>query len=290
MKKIGLFLTCLLSLMWILTANAEAVLIDIGNGMIYDTYQNVTWLEDANYALTSQTDPQGDMDGAMDFHNATTWAANLDFAGYTDWRLPDQPEIMNLGRWHSNISSDAPGPFMNVMPEWYWTTTQGDPGKRRLYHFEGTGVQTASESYSSGYVLPLRDGPTGDPQVFIKANGQENSLTVSQGTSVSITVGLYSGTALHQKADYWLVIATPFSPPDDVYSYVYPSWEQGMKPVFSSPGDVTNFLDAEILNMDLPAGVYTVYFGIDLTPDNTLTIDNTLYYNSISITVTDGGG
>lgn len=32
---------------------ANAVLIDRGNGLIYDDYFNITWLADANYAATS---------------------------------------------------------------------------------------------------------------------------------------------------------------------------------------------------------------------------------------------
>lgn len=284
MKKARLFI-CLLLLSWVVAANAGAVLIDIGDGMVYDAYQNVTWLQDANYALTSKTDPEGAMDGAMDFTDASAWAAALDFGGHKDWRLPDQTEIMNLGRWHHEIYSYDPGPFINLEAEWYWTTTKGDPGKRRLYHFKGGGVQTASEAYSDGYVLPLRDGPTGDPAPDIKANGQDNPLTVSNGTKVSITIGLYSGTALGQNADYWLIIVTPFAAPKNVYSYVHPSWEQGVKPMFAKAVAVANFLDLELLNLAFPPGEYTFYFAIDLTPDSSLTVDSTLYYDSVTVTV-----
>jgi Protein of unknown function (DUF1566)/PEP-CTERM motif len=63
---------------------AQAVLFDRGGGLIYDNVLNITWLSDANYAQTSGYDS----DGVMNFSAANTWAANLSYGGYTDWRLP----------------------------------------------------------------------------------------------------------------------------------------------------------------------------------------------------------
>jgi hypothetical protein len=68
-----------------LTTTAQATLIDRGNGMIYDTDQDLTWLQDANYASTSG---YNDVDGLMTWHEAMTWADALVFGGYDDWRLP----------------------------------------------------------------------------------------------------------------------------------------------------------------------------------------------------------
>ena len=34
-------------------SSANAALIDRGNGLIYDSYLNITWLQDANYSVTS---------------------------------------------------------------------------------------------------------------------------------------------------------------------------------------------------------------------------------------------
>ncbi len=63
---------------------AQAALYDRGNGMLYDSDQDLTWLQDANYALTSGYDS----DGRMNWHGATTWAGTLNYGGYDDWRLP----------------------------------------------------------------------------------------------------------------------------------------------------------------------------------------------------------
>jgi hypothetical protein len=72
-----------------LAAPAQAALVNRGGGMIYDTTQNITWLADMNYANTSGHTGTGvDAIGAMNWAAATTWANNLVFGGYSDWRLP----------------------------------------------------------------------------------------------------------------------------------------------------------------------------------------------------------
>lgn len=69
---------------------ADATLIDRGSGLIYDTDLDITWLQDANYAMTSGYDA----DGLMSWNEAMTWVANLTYydsirgISYDDWRLP----------------------------------------------------------------------------------------------------------------------------------------------------------------------------------------------------------
>ena len=41
--------------------SAQAELFDRGGGLIYDDAQNITWLQDANYAKTSGYDSDGKM-------------------------------------------------------------------------------------------------------------------------------------------------------------------------------------------------------------------------------------
>ena len=63
---------------------ASAALIELGNGMIYDTVQDLTWLQDRNYAMTSGYDA----DGRMTYAEGQAWTAQLEFGGYDDWRMP----------------------------------------------------------------------------------------------------------------------------------------------------------------------------------------------------------
>jgi hypothetical protein len=66
----------------------------------YDTAQNITWLADANYAMTTGADA----DGRMNWTTANLWAAGLNpyGSGITGWRLPttidaDGPDADALG-------------------------------------------------------------------------------------------------------------------------------------------------------------------------------------------------
>ena len=113
---------------------------------------------------------------------------------------------------------------------------------------------------------PLPTGSYG-PMPDIKANGESGPLTVSQGTPVSITVSLDPGNRPLKKADWWVVAHTPFAPPDNWYSYIYPDgWQSGIHtcvqmPPFQIPPPF------EVLNMALPAGEYTFYFALDENAD-----------------------
>jgi hypothetical protein len=75
---------CACALYLIFSTSAGAALTDRGGGMIYDTDLNITWLADANYAKTSGYSATG----LMDWVSAATWAGNLVYGGYNDWRLP----------------------------------------------------------------------------------------------------------------------------------------------------------------------------------------------------------
>ena len=66
------------------TATTHAALVARGGGMVYDTTLNVTWLADWNLAKSSGYDA----DGAMDWASAKSWADNLVYGGFDDWRLP----------------------------------------------------------------------------------------------------------------------------------------------------------------------------------------------------------
>ncbi|MEW6221652.1 MAG: hypothetical protein AB1634_19260 [Thermodesulfobacteriota bacterium] len=69
---------------------ARAELIDRGGGLIYDTDLNITWLQDANYAVTSGVHP----DGRMTWEEAVQFVTDLQYPDpirnrvWDDWRLP----------------------------------------------------------------------------------------------------------------------------------------------------------------------------------------------------------
>jgi len=82
---------------------AHATLIDRGGGLLYDDVLNITWLQDANYARTSGYDA----DGRMNWNNAKSWAANLVYGGYDDWRLPTMIDSGTPGCLLTNSGTDC---------------------------------------------------------------------------------------------------------------------------------------------------------------------------------------
>lgn len=82
MKKSVLEHLCL-SLLILFVFPTQAALIDRGNGLIYDSTLNITWMQDANYAKTSGFDE----DGRMDFSTALAFADSVVYQGFEDWRL-----------------------------------------------------------------------------------------------------------------------------------------------------------------------------------------------------------
>jgi hypothetical protein len=99
-------------------APARAELINLGNGMIYDSVQDLTWLQDMGYVRSSGYDA----DGRLTYSQARTWADSLTFGGYDDWRLPTmtveglahlgEDEITEVmaqlgGRWEASDIGDG---------------------------------------------------------------------------------------------------------------------------------------------------------------------------------------
>ena len=84
---------------------AQAALVDRGGGMLYDTVLNVTWLQDANYAKTSNYDA----DGRMSWTQANTWAKNLNYGGYSSgWRLArNTPVNGTQSGWKHSFSANG---------------------------------------------------------------------------------------------------------------------------------------------------------------------------------------
>lgn len=79
----------------------QAALHDRGAGLVYDDVLDVTWLADANYAKTSGYDA----DGLMTWSEANTWAADLIYGGYYDWRLATNTPVVD--GWQYGFSFDG---------------------------------------------------------------------------------------------------------------------------------------------------------------------------------------
>ena len=135
----------------VVSSSSHAALYDRGNGLIYDDVFDITWLQDANYAQTSGYDS----DGKMTWSEASTWAAQLEYGGYDDWRLSSVGDSTTWGynlttgelghMFYNNLSNTSgnsildnvsftdatPGggteSFLNVQPKNYWYGEENEP-------------------------------------------------------------------------------------------------------------------------------------------------------------------
>ena len=105
MKKSRLLgMACACELTFVTTLTHAVVLpleSRLGGLAYYDPNLNITWLADANYAMTSGYDA----DGLMSWYQASTWVASLDIDGVPDadgWRLPNTIDVGNDGFTYTN--------------------------------------------------------------------------------------------------------------------------------------------------------------------------------------------
>lgn len=154
MKKLYIFMMTLILILGI-SVSGHATLIDMGDGTIYDNDTQLSWLKNAN------------TNGLMTWSAANTWANDLVFAGFNDWRLPTVTDTGTAGcNWaysgtdcgynvdtatgemahlyydelgnkaYYDTAGNGPqagwgltnvGPFTNLQPDYYWSGTEYAP-------------------------------------------------------------------------------------------------------------------------------------------------------------------
>ncbi|MBT3093562.1 MAG: hypothetical protein KME58_11775 [Candidatus Thiodiazotropha sp. (ex Lucina pensylvanica)] len=107
MKKTNIL--CMLLLLLPFAGSVNATLIDRGAGLIYDDVLDVTWLQDASYAMTSGVAPYA----RMSWLDAVSWVDGLQYEDsvrgvvWDDWRLPTTiNDPASLGYDTAGLSSE----------------------------------------------------------------------------------------------------------------------------------------------------------------------------------------
>ncbi|MEW7996499.1 MAG: hypothetical protein AB2825_18920 [Candidatus Thiodiazotropha endolucinida] len=107
MKKTNIL--CMLLLLLPFAGSVNATLIDRGAGLIYDDVLDVTWLQDASYAMTSGVAPYA----RMSWLDAVSWVDGLHYEDsvrgvvWDDWRLPTTiNDPASLGYDTAGLSSE----------------------------------------------------------------------------------------------------------------------------------------------------------------------------------------
>ena len=147
-----------------LSVSARATLIDMGDGTIYDDDLQLSWLQNAN------------TNGLMTYSAANTWADNLVFATFDNWRLPTAlnqdgsgpcegynctgSEMGHLYYTELGNLSGCPltntGDFTNLQSYLYWSDT---PFIFTAPYFSFyNGLQFVGIVYGDSYALAVRPG------------------------------------------------------------------------------------------------------------------------------------
>ena len=191
---------------------------DNGNGTITDNATGLTWLQQDSGAFKAGT--KGD--GSLNWEEALAWCESLDYAGNSDWRLPNAKElhsIVDYTRSPSTTNSAAIDPLFDAtyLPNGvnnngyanyahYWSSTthlDGMPlGLRGVYFafgradglmngqmldVHGAGAQRSDQKSGDPSQLPVGMGPQGDVQSIY------NYARCVRGGTATYTSG-YMGT------------------------------------------------------------------------------------------------
>lgn len=119
--------------------------------VVVDLSTSLIW-QDSNYTSSVK----------RSFEDAVSYCENLDFAGFSDWRLPNSNELYLLAdRTKSNpaISKEFEYVSDTYLQDFYWSSTtsaQSNTTAWALYFHYGSGVQ--KEKSELGYVRCVRGG------------------------------------------------------------------------------------------------------------------------------------
>lgn len=136
----------------------EAALFDRGGGLIYDSVKDLTWLQDAS-ASPLNNDPG----------YASAWSESLEYydavrdVTWDDWRAASNSEMSSLF-YVSGVSSATPDLFINVQPDYYWSSTFHYPYVGLyvdMFSFETGDSYPEDQSWLDHHERAVRDGDVG---------------------------------------------------------------------------------------------------------------------------------
>jgi len=110
-------------------ATSENSLIDNGDGTITDKSTGLMWME-------------ADASSTMEWKEALAYSENLDYAGYTDWKLPDVKELQSI--------VDYSGMYP-TLDESYFTITDFEESNPYYYFWTSTSAYFGGDNLDYGY-------------------------------------------------------------------------------------------------------------------------------------------
>lgn len=168
----------------------------------YDDVADLTWLADANYAVTSgyatanatgsahSSTTNIQTDGSMGWEAANTWAASLNIGGVTGWRMYDHGPYCQyydctgseIGNLFYNVLGGSAGNsiidvhnsnfdlFSNIQSGYYWSNTAFTGDDAHAWHFHmNDGSQDPYYKIRSMFAWAVHSGDVGLAPVPVPA-------------------------------------------------------------------------------------------------------------------------
>jgi hypothetical protein len=183
--------------------------------------------------------------------------------------LKSKPEVLS---GIVNLSRITHVRIVDIIGDGTFRDTTGHP----IYDVVGLQTQTAGFDLDAIGVLHQASGS--ETSVDIKVNGSDGTVTVPQGTPVTLSLAVTAGAHLNENVDWWLVHYDS----TDLLSYVITDgWTSGILPVWAYPlFDLP--LTAIFQITDLQPGTHTFYFAVDNNDDG---IPNATWLDFVTVIV-----
>lgn len=169
-------------------------------------------------------------------------------------------DLGSSAAWGKNVTNS-----MGHMMQYVYDSSQG-------YHWEDCGY-----SLLGAMRIDVLSGPAPD----IKANGQDDPLTLDYGSNLTVDLSLNPGAEAGNNADWWLVVSSPFG--WYYYNLETGNWSPGFEATYQGRlaeiGPLTAYNGSA-----LPVGTYDFYFGVDMNMNGVLDTEE-IYYDRVSVTV-----
>ena len=175
------------------------------------------------------------------------------------------PKLLNPDTGNLHISGNSPGVDQGTMIADLKEDIDGD--SRPL----GSGIDMGADEYQGSAFNPP----------YIKANGQDELITISSNVPVSIILSLDPDNLSGQNADWWVVESAP----DGNYYYFdlsTGSMVQGLLPTHQGP--LFSLGATQLLNSSFTVGTHTFYFAVDMIMNGSLDMVS-IYYDSVNVIV-----
>lgn len=148
--------------------HSQATLYDRGNGLIYDSTQNITWVQDFQLAKTIGYDPDGD----MSYNQAKYFADELIFNNYNDWRLVSANLVGDRSIYDDLHSMPQSGYYDGSYDRSY-NNTRNELGHLLKIDLGNKGIFTTAGTYDTSGIgddqFSFIDHTTGQQASFINA-------------------------------------------------------------------------------------------------------------------------